>query len=85
MEITEEYRKLKKKWNDQAMSGEVRDEDNPLFIFSLTRTKLLQQIASGKLDVIQITLLELEARKPQLKRYSIYDRYGKKIKCTIPD
>lgn len=32
----------------------MRDEDNPQFLFSLTNTKLLMQIANGELDSVQL-------------------------------
>jgi len=83
MNISEAYRKLKKHWNEQAMTGEVKDAENPLFIFALTDTKLLKQIAEGKLDVTQIALLELEGRN-QLRTYYTYNTKGRRVKVTIP-
>lgn len=37
----------------------MRDEDNPQFIFSLTNTKLLMQIANDKLDSADLAKKEL--------------------------
>lgn len=40
MKLTENYRKLKQLWNNQDTTGEIKDEDNPVFILSMTSTKL---------------------------------------------
>lgn len=51
LKVTEEYRKLKKVWNDKAMNGGMRDKENPLFLFQMSDTKLLRKILNGELDV----------------------------------
>lgn len=84
MKISERYRELKKTWNKQAMTGEVRDAENPLFIFAQTETKLLQQIVKGKLDIAQLALLELEERHVGIKTYFAYNSLGQRVKCTVP-
>ena len=84
MKVSEEYRKLQTTWNKQAQTGEVKDKDNPLFIFQQTDTKLLLQILDGKIDVIQLALLELEGRKAEVRTYYTYNSSGRRIKVTIP-
>ena len=83
--ISEHYRRLHRSWNIQAKTGEIKDEDNPVFLFSLTKTELLEKVAKGELDVQQLALLELENRKPYIRTYSAYDSRGRKVKVTIPD
>jgi hypothetical protein len=85
MKISERYRELKKKWNQQAMTGETKDAENPIFIFSQTDTGLLQQIVKGKLDVTQLALLELEARHVGIRTYYAYNSLGQRVKCTVPE
>lgn len=85
MKISERYRELKKTWNNQAMTGEVRDAENPIFIFAQTDTGQLQKIVNGKLDVTQLALLELEARHVGIKTYYAYNSLGQRVKCTVPD
>jgi len=62
MKISKEYRELVKKWGHQAMTGTISDLQNPIFIFSITSTDLLKQVAKGELNITQLALLELEAR-----------------------
>lgn len=85
MKISERYRELKKTWNKQALTGQVRDAKNPIFIFAQTDTELLQKIVKGKLDVTQLALLELEARNVGVRTYYAYNSLGQRVKCTIPD
>lgn len=83
--ISDRYRQLKKRWNNHAMTGEVRDAENPIFIFSSTDTALLQQIVKGELDIMQLALLELEERKIGVRTYYTYNKAGQKVKCTVPE
>jgi len=85
MNISGNYRKLKKKWNEQAMTGEVKDIENPLFVFSLTSSNLLKNIAAGKLDAVQLALLELESRRESIRTYFCYNKQGRRVKVTIPE
>ncbi len=70
MKISDTYKRLQKHWNLQAATGEIPDTENPIFIFNMTYTKLLKQIAKGELDVQQLALLELEARSGIRTYYS---------------
>jgi len=45
-----------------AMNGTIEDAQNPVFMFTLTDTRLLMQIASGELDARQLARLELMNR-----------------------
>ena len=49
-------------WKKAAQDGTIPDEQNPLFIFSLTSNALLIKIATGELDVLKIVLYELGSR-----------------------
>ena len=51
----EEYLRLSK-------TGELRDHENPIFIFSMTETSLLVQIANGELNAQELAKRELENR-----------------------
>ncbi len=84
MKISEAYRRTAQTWNIQAKTGEIKDEDNPLFIFSLIKTDLLEKIINGELDAAQLALLELEARRPRKRDYLTYDKKGRKIRVLIP-
>lgn len=83
--ISDRYRQLKKQWNNHAMTGEVRDAENPIFIFSSTDNGLLQKIVRGELDITQLALLELEARKVGVRTYYTYNSLGQRVKCTVPE
>lgn len=48
--------------NAASMNGTLRDELNPLFVFQMTHTDLLVQIATGKLDALQMVREELANR-----------------------
>ena len=69
----------------QSKTGEISDAKNPIFIFALTDSELLERVISGELDAKQLAMLELESRRPHLRTYSIYNNKGKKVKVTIPD
>lgn len=45
----------------------VPDEENPLFIFTITNKDLLLQIASGEIDAVQIAKIELRNRGLDIK------------------
>jgi len=47
---------------NKYLISEMRDEDNPEFVFSLTNTKLLVDIATKKLDVVMKAKKELSNR-----------------------
>lgn len=82
--VSEAYRRSARNWNMQAQTGEIKDEDNPLFIFSLTTNDLLRKIANGELDTAQLALLELESRGLVERDYYTYDRKGKKRRVKLP-
>jgi hypothetical protein len=42
--------------------GEMRDEDNPEFLFNMTSVKLLLQISNGRLDAVKLAKLALVNR-----------------------
>lgn len=44
------------------MQGTVRDDQNPIFIFSLTNSALLLQIVNGELDAKELARYELMSR-----------------------
>lgn len=83
MKISEAYRRSARTWNCQAKTGEIKDEDNPLFIFSSTNSDLLEKIAKGELDTAQLALLELESRRPQQRDYFTYDSRGKRKRVKL--
>lgn len=45
-----------------ASLGLIPDEENPIFIFSLTHTDLLTQLLSGAIDAETLVRHELKAR-----------------------
>lgn len=51
-----------RKYNRAAEEGTIPDAENPLFLFSITHTKLLVKLLSGKLDVEQLVRMELRNR-----------------------
>ena len=51
-----------KEYNRQAMAGEMPDEYNPAFVFSLTNNQLLSKIAKGEIDAAKLAELTLTAR-----------------------
>lgn len=68
--ISEEYLNRSRSWEVKSKTGEIRDEENPAFIFSLTKTSLLEKIASGELDLQQLARIELlKRRSPKDKFY----------------
>ena len=51
------------KWNQKAMSGEVKDEENPIFIFYHNiSSKFLSQIAKGEFNLQELAKRQLENR-----------------------
>ena len=48
--------------NRASMDGTLRDELNPLFVFSMTHNDLLIAIATGKLDAVQLARETLAGR-----------------------
>lgn len=55
----EDYDKL----NDLALSGKLKDDDNPIFVFSTIKTSLLRDLLSGKYNVMDLIKFELEKRR----------------------
>jgi len=51
-----------KTYKNQALTGTLADDDNPIFIFSDTRIKLLADIISGKIDAKELAKMELKNR-----------------------
>lgn len=49
-------------WKAAAQLGLIPDDENPLFLFSLTNKEILVQILSGAIDVQQLVKFELECR-----------------------
>ena len=84
IKLSEAYRRSARNWNMKAQTGEMKDEDNPLFIFALTNNDLLRKIANGELDTAQLALLELENRGIIERDYYTYNRSGKKIRVKLP-
>lgn len=62
MRIRTESKAMWREWNQKAMTGQISDEDNPAFIFSLVNDKLLKAIVDGEIDAKQIALLTLKSR-----------------------
>ncbi len=56
---TQEY----KEFEDKAINGTMPDALNPIFIFNLTATDLLKQIASGEIDIKALAEIELSKRR----------------------
>jgi hypothetical protein len=50
-----------------ASLGLIPDEENPLFIFSLTNAGLLLDIANGKMDMVQLARMEMRNRGLDVK------------------
>ena len=46
-----------------ALSGKIKDIDNPIFIFRTVPTKLLKDLLSGKYNITDLIQLELDERK----------------------
>lgn len=85
IKVTEKYRRLQRNLNMKATTGEISDAKNPIFIFAMTDSELLEKVVSGELDAKQLAMMELEGRRPHLRTYSIYNAKGRKIKVTIPE
>jgi len=52
-----------KEWNQKAVSGEVKDEENPVFIFYHdVSSEFLSQIAKGEINLQELAKRQLEAR-----------------------
>lgn len=58
MHLQDKYSEFETK----ARTGELPDELNPIFLFNLTRTELLVQIVSGKLDAVELARRQLRNR-----------------------
>ncbi len=56
---TQEYQEFE----DKAINGTMPDALNPIFIFNLTATDLLKQIASGEIDIKALAEIELSKRR----------------------
>lgn len=50
------------KYNEAAKKGTIKDDDNPIFVFSTIPTKMLKMLASGKYNVEDLIKLELSKR-----------------------
>ena len=48
--------------NTAALEGSLLDDENPIFLFSLTNTKLLVQIVKGEIDAVELARLQLKNR-----------------------
>jgi len=51
------------KLQDAAMTGEIADDENPLFIFSNVSTSLLKAIVDGEIDIVKFARHELLANR----------------------
>lgn len=51
-----------KEWNDAAITGTLPDEENPIFAFSMTSSKLLVKFLNGDLDAASMIRHELRNR-----------------------
>lgn len=51
-----------KEWNQAAIKGTIPDNENPLFAFSMTSTKLIVKFLSEELDAIDMMRHELKNR-----------------------
>ena len=51
-----------KEYNQAALSGTIKDEENPIFAFSMTSTKLLTEMLAGKYDIEYMMKKELKNR-----------------------
>ena len=52
-----------KEMNRKSMNGELSDEENFLFTFSMTSSKILNDIISGKIDPVALAKYSLECRR----------------------
>ncbi len=55
---TQDYNEFENK----AINGTMPDALNPIFIFNLTATELLKQVASGEIDLKALAEIELSKR-----------------------
>ena len=51
-----------KKHQQAAKTGTIKDDSNPIFIFSTTYTELLQRAIAGEYDLIELAKIELKNR-----------------------
>ncbi len=51
-----------KEYNQAALNGTIKDEENPIFVFSMTSTKLLTEMLAGKYDIESMMKKELKNR-----------------------
>ena len=51
-----------KEYNQAALNGTIKDEENPIFAFSMTSTKLLTEMLAGKYDIQSMMKKELKNR-----------------------
>ncbi len=51
-----------KEWNQAAIKGTVSDEENPIFIFGLTSNRMLAEILSGAIDIVEVAKQTLKCR-----------------------
>lgn len=65
-----------KGWNDAAINGTMPDEENPIFAFGMTSTKLLVKFLSGELDAV--TMMRHELRNRGLNDQGIYVGFNQK-------
>lgn len=56
-----------KKYEKAAEEGTIPDDENPLFIFSLTSSKLLAMGIQGEISLMQLAKMQLVARGQNLK------------------
>lgn len=49
-------------YNKAALTGEIKDSENPIFIFSQTSVELLCAIAKGEIDAVEFAKHELKSR-----------------------
>jgi len=50
-----------------ASLGLIPDEENPIFLFTMTHKDLLLGIINGKIDVVEMARMEMRARGLDLK------------------
>ena len=55
---TEQY----KQFQQAADIGTIKDDVNPIFIFSMTATELLTKIVSGEINAVELAAIELQNR-----------------------
>lgn len=51
-----------KEWLRQSETGEMADDDNPVFLFGTTNTSLLLKVASGEISAQFLAQMELANR-----------------------